>query len=291
MLKTHSRLFSLLVLLLWPALLSAADLKSETLRAWDSYVQGAQMRLQQRVRGQVSFLQVDEVPKLTEGVRAGEVMVEPEGGQSPNRVPGGLIHDWMGAVFIPSAKLDDVMAVLNEYERYKDFYRPLVVKSNLLEEGQNRELVRLLMVQKAYSVTAAVEADDEIRAVKLDGSRAYSISTSIRVQEIGDYGKPGAHALPQDQAPGYVWRTFSVIRLEQRDGGTYAEMEMIALSRGIPWSVRWLVQPLTEHLPQKILAAMLVDTRDAVSAEIRATCPATGESGTIVGASMTGMHR
>ena len=59
-----------------------------------------------------------------------------------------------------------------------------------------------------------------------------------------------------------------MIRLEQRDGGTYAEMEMIALSRGIPWAFRWLVQPLAERLPRSLLAAMLRDTRDAVSVEL-----------------------
>jgi len=269
MLKTHKTKLSILLLLLHPAFLRGADLKSETLQAWDDYVHHAQVRMQDCSRAQAPFLLVDETRELSERVRSGEILVEPEGGKSPHPVLRGLIHDWVGVVFVPNAKLDDVVGVLNSYERYKDYYRPMVVNSRLLEEGPNRELVRLVMIQKAYSVTAAAEADDEVHFVRLDGNRAYSLSTSIRVQEIADYGKPSAHAFPQDHGPGYIWRTFTVTRLEERDGGTYAEMEMVALSRGIPWAFRWLAQPLTERLPQRILGTMLRDTRAAVVNELR----------------------
>lgn len=270
MLKIHKTTLGILLLfLLHPAFLRGADLNSETLRAWDAYVRHAQERMRDCSRGQAPFLQVDETRELSERVRAGEILVEPEGGKSPHPIWRGLIHDWVGVVFVPNAKLDDVEGVLNSYERYEDYYRPMVVKSRLLEEEPNRELVRLLMIQKAYSVTAAVEADDEVNFVRLDGNRAYSLSTSIRVQEIADYGKPSAHAFPQDHGPGYIWRTFTVTRLEERDSGTYAEVEMIVLSRGIPWAFRWLVQPLTERLPRSVLGTMLRDTRAAVVDESR----------------------
>jgi len=261
---------AVLFLLLCPTFMKAADLKSETLQAWDAYIRRAQVRMQERSRGQAPFLRVDESPELLERVRIGGIFVEPEGGESPRVVPSGLIHDWVGAVFVPNATLDEVTGVLNEYQRYVDFYRPMVAESGLLEQGPNRNLVRLLMTQKAYSVTAAVETDDEVHVVRLGGDRAYRLSTSIHVQEIADYGKASEHVLPQDHGPGYIWRTCTVIRLEQRDGGTYAEMEMIALSRGIPWALRWLVQPLAERLPRSLLAAMLRDTRDAVSGELTA---------------------
>jgi hypothetical protein len=75
--------------------------------------------------------------------------------------------------------------------------------------------------------------------------------------------------LPEDHGPGYVWRTFSVTRLEQLDGGVYIEMEMTDLSRGIPWEFRWLVQPLAERLPRSMLVTTLRETRDAVSQEMR----------------------
>jgi hypothetical protein len=261
--------FSLLLIL--PVVSNAADLKQATVRAWDAYIHAARMRAEDRARGQAPFLWVDAEADLTQRVRAGEVLVEPAKGQSPHAAPSGLIHDWMGTVFVRDARLDDVMDVLNDYDRYKDFYRPLVVNSKLLEKTPERDRVDLIMMQKAYSVTFAVETDDEVQVVRLDADRAYSFSNSVRVREIADYGKPGEHALPENRGPGYVWRTFTVTRLEQRDGGVYAEIEMIALSRSIPFAFRFLVQPLAERLPQKILMATLEDTREAVRRKMIAT--------------------
>jgi hypothetical protein len=261
---------AILFLLLAPALSNAIDLKPETLQAWDAYVRAAKMRMEERARGQAPFLWVDEERELAQRVRAGEVLVEPGGGDSPHPVPRGLIHDWIGAVFVPKAKLDDVMGVLDDYGRYKDFYRPMVVKSKLLAQTHDHEKVTLLMVQKAYSVTAAVETDNEVDIARLDADRAYSFSASVRVQEIADYGKPGEHALPEDHGPGYVWRMFTVTRVEQRDDGVYVEMELMGLSRGIPWAFRWLIQPLAERLPRNILRAILKETRDAVNEEVKA---------------------
>jgi len=41
-------------------------------------------------------------------------------------------------------------------------------------------------------------------------------------------------------------------------------LETVALSRGIPLEVRWLIKPLTDELPRRIMTDMLQDTRDAV---------------------------
>jgi hypothetical protein len=256
---------AVLFLLLAPALSNAIDLKPETLQAWNAYVHAAKVRMEERASGQRPFLWVDENRDLLQRVRGGEVLVGPVDSGSPHTVPRGLIHDWIGAVFVPKAKRDDAMGVLDDYERYKDFYRPMVVKSKLLARTPNHEKVTLLMLQKAYSVTAAVETDNEVDIVRLDADRAYSFSTSVRVQEIADYGGPSEHALPEGDGPGYIWRMFTVTRVEQRDDGVYVEMELMGLSRGIPWAFRWLIQPLAERLPRNILRAILKDTRDAVS--------------------------
>jgi hypothetical protein len=261
---------AMLFLLLAPALSNAIELKQETLQAWDAYVRAANMKMEERASGQSPFLWVDEKPDRVQRVRAGEVLVAPVDSDSPQKVPRGLIHDWVGAMFLPNAKLDDVMGVLYDYDHYKDYYRPMVVKSKLLERTTDHAKITLLMMHKALSVTAAVETENEVRIVRLDADRAYTLSTSVRVQEIADYGQPSEHALPEGQGPGYVWRTFSVSRLEQRDGGVYVEMETIAMSRGIPLALRWMIKPLVEALSRNTMVATLTDTRDAVGQEIQA---------------------
>jgi len=261
---------TILFVLLAAAVSTATELKQQTIQAWEAYVRAANMRMEQRTSGQSPFLWVVEEPDRMQRVRAGEVLVAPVDRDNPHKVPHGLIHDWIGAIFLPNAKLDDVMRVLGDYDHYKDFYKPLVMKSKLVERTDDHEKVTLLMTQKAFSVTAAVETDNEVRIVRPDANRAYSLSDSVRVQEIADYGKPHEHALPEGQGPGYVWREFSVSRLEERDGGVYVEIETIAMSRGIPVAVRWMIKPLVENLPRKIMLATLTDTRDAVNEESKA---------------------
>ena len=261
---------AVLFLLLAPALSEAAELRQQAVQAWDIYVREAAMRMQKRASGQSPFLWVDEKPDRLHRVQAGEVLVAPGDSDNPHTVPRGLIHDWIGALFLPNAKLDDVMGVLYDYDHYKDFYKPMVVKSKLLERTNDQAKITLLMMQKAFSVTAAVETENDVRIVRLDAARSYSISRSVRAQEIADYGQPREHLLPEGQGPGYLWRVFSLSRLERRDGGVYVEMETIAMSRGIPLALRWMIKPLVEALPRNTLLATLTDTRDAVGDEIQA---------------------
>jgi len=261
-----------LTLLLMPALerLTAAELKAETLHAWDDYVSATKERVEKSAKGELPFLRVDEERELAQRVRAGELLVEPEAGQSPLTIPRGLIHDWSGTVFLPDVKLDDVMHVLDDYSRYPDFYKNLVTKAKLLEQSPDREKVTLLMMQKVFSVTAAVEIDDDIQIKKLDRDRAYTLSNADQVREISDFGTANQHPFPEGHGPGYVWRTLTITRLEQRDGGVYAEMEIIAMSRGIPFTLRWLIKPLAERVPRSLMLATLRDTRDAVRRECKA---------------------
>jgi hypothetical protein len=69
---------------------------------------------------------------------------------------------------------------------------------------------------------------------------------------------------PEDRRPGYVWHALIVEPLEQRDGGVYVKLETISLSRGIPVELRWLIKPLTDDLPRKMLTEILDQTRAAI---------------------------
>jgi hypothetical protein len=261
---------AILFVLLASAPSKATELKQQTIQAWETYIRAAKTLVEERASGKSPFLWVDENSDRLHRVRRGEVLVAPVGSDNPHRVPDGLIHDWIGATFLLNVKLDDVMQVLDDYDRYKDFYKPMVVKSKLLERTDDHEKITLLMVQKAFFVTAAVETDNNVRIVRLGTTRVYSVSNSVRVQEIADYGQTGQRTLPEGSAPGYLWREFSESRLEQRDGGVYVGIETIAMSRGIPMALRWLINPLVETLPRKMMLATLKDTRDAVNEEAKA---------------------
>ena len=137
----------------------------------------------------------------------------------------------------------------------------------VLERGQDQVELIVVAVQKAFSVTAAVETDDDVKIVRPAPNKALITCNAVRVQEIADYGNPSEHPFVEARRPGYVWRAVVVQRLEERDGGVYVELETVSLSRGIPLEVRWLIKPLTDDLPRKLIFEMLNETRAAVQQE------------------------
>ena len=89
-----------LYLLLASAPSRAAELKQETVQAWDAYIRATNLRMEERASGKSLFLWVDEKPDRAQRVRAGEVLVTPVVDDNPHKVPHGLIHDWIGARFV-----------------------------------------------------------------------------------------------------------------------------------------------------------------------------------------------
>jgi len=252
---------AVLFFLLSVTLLEGAELKQDTVQAWDNYIRGVKASEAERNAGSRPFLWVDESPDAERRVRSGELVIT---NLDPRKVPQGLIHHWVGDMFVPNVSLDKVMQVLNSYELYSEMYKPLIRKASVVERDGDAVTLDVLAVQKAFSVTAAVETDEEIQTARPSSNRVCITADSVRIDEIADYGKPSEHVFPEGRRPGYVWRALIVQRLEQRDGGVYVELETISLSRGIPLEVRWLIKPLTNDLPRKMMAGLLDETRTAV---------------------------
>lgn len=250
-----------LFLLLFVKLLQAAEPKQETLRAWDEHIQIVNLSVGRIATGSSPFLWADESRDLTRRLQQNEVVVTNHG---PKEVPQGMIHDWVGVVFVPNVTLDQALSVVEDYDRYDEFYQPLVRMCTTVARDGDRVRLNVVATQKAFSVTAAVKTEEQVQIVRLDPKKAYITSSAVQIQEIADYGRPTEHPFPESQRPGYVWREVTVQRLEERDGGVYIELETIVLSRGIPLGFRWLIKPLVDELPRKMMLDTLNDTRTAV---------------------------
>ena len=255
---------ALLFLVLFVKLLEAAEPKQETLRVWDEYIRIVNLNVAKTAAGDSQFLWTDESLDMTRRLQQNEVVVT---NHDPKGVPQGMIHDWVGAVFVPNVTLDQAMSVLENYDRYNEFYQPLVRKCTTLARDGDRVKLNIVATQKAFSLTAAVKTEEQVQIVRLGPKKAYITSSAVRVQEIADYGRPTEHPYPESRRPGYVWRDVTVQRLEERDGGVYVELETIVLSRGIPLEFRWLIKPLVDDLPRKLMLDTLNDTRIAVLQE------------------------
>ena len=254
----------LLIRLLFPGAVNAASLEPATLNAWTEYVESANKRMEQRLYPGNIFLWIDEAPDRQVSVRAGEIIVLPVNPKMPRRIPSGLIHDWIGGVFIPQVSIKDVLAALSDYAHYKDFYRPAVTQSRAIATSGAKDQFSLVLMNKSFFLKSALVIDYESRYVPLDARRGYSISGTTRIQEIEEYGTPSERTLPEGQGRGIIWRLFGITRYVERDGGVYMEVEAIGLSRDIPASIRWLVEPTVRRISRASVFTSLQQTANAV---------------------------
>jgi hypothetical protein len=261
-----------------PGLLSAIELQPDTLKAWDDYIRNADLRMQSRLDGQQPFLWMDEAPDRRARLLRGEVLIEPVIGRGTQNVPNGLIHNWIGAAFIPNATIAGLFAVVHDYARYKEIYKPVVADSKVLACTEADQKFSMVWQKRVIFVNAAIEGQYEAHDVVVSGRRGYNIANTTRMQEIEEYGQNGEHLLAPGQGNGFMWRLHSIARYEERDGGVYFELEGIALTRDIPPALRWMVNPVVNRLSISSLETTLRETRDAVNAlerrpERLASCP------------------
>ncbi len=240
-------------------------MQRDTLKAWDEYILNADRRMQARLDGHRPFLWLDEAAGQRDRLRRGEVIVAPVVGHGTQSVPNGLIHDWIGAVFLPKATLEGLFAVVHDYDRYKEIYKPVVADSKVLACTDVDQRFSMVWQHKILFVNAAMDAEYQAHD-SVDGRRGYNIASTIRVREVQSFGQSGERLMPPDEGNGFMWRVHSIARYEERDGGVYLELEAIALTRDIPASLRWLVNPVVHHLSINSLTTTLRQTRDAVHA-------------------------
>lgn len=222
------------------------------------------MRMQERLNGTKPFLWIDEDPARRQHLRSGEVVVLPLGKSSTTPVPHGLIHHWIGGVFIPGAQREELIAVMNDYSSYDKIYRPTVIKAELLDSAGDEQKFSMLWVQRVLFVTVALYAQFDSNSIQLNRRQGYLTLPSTSVQQIEHYGQSGERKLAPDEGSGYLWRVASFVRYEERDGGLYLELEVIGLSRDLPASLRFLLRPVIDHVPRQALSVKLEQTREAV---------------------------
>ena len=240
----------------------AVDLKPETVRAFDRYILDTEARLDLRLRPDARFLWVDEDPGRLAQVRQGQVAIGNRNSQDTLAVPGGLIHDWIGAVFIPGVTLAKTLALIQDYDRNQDNYKPEVLASRLVSRNGNEFKVYLRLMKKKV-ITVILDTDYDVRYFPLDSRRCHSRAYSTRISEVQNAGKPDERVLPPGRDNGFLWRLYSYWRFQERDGGVYVECEAISLTRTIPSGLGWLIQPIITSLPRESLANTLRETRAA----------------------------
>jgi hypothetical protein len=261
-----NKFYTAIVLIVLPFHASGGmvSLKPETKAAWDAYMQTATAAMQTRLQPGAKFLWIDDDLELRESIRTNGPYISPVGPHIPKRVPSGLIHDWLGVAFLPNVRIDDILRILRDYDRYKLIYSPGVIDSVARGSDGVKDLFSMRLANKSVIAKTALDTDCEASYFRLDERRWYGVSNTTHIHEVEKAGTPEERTLPEDEGTGLIWRLASITRLEERDGGVYVELEAIALSRDIPAAVRLFVTPIVRRVSRDSIATSLHQTKVAI---------------------------
>lgn len=252
--------------------LTAAELKPKTVEAFERYVRATEARIDAEVQDEGRFLFIDTLAETDRLARAaelaaGKLVIErlrTREGAKVIEAPDGLIHHWLGVVFVPRGTAAAAVALLQDYDRHAEIYRPNVAQSRVIERSGDefRVFLRFFM-KKVISVT--VNSDHLARFTTVNATHAYSRIVSTRVQEVQHVGSSDERELPVGQDGGYLWRINSYWRFLERDGGVYVQCESVSLSRGIPFGLGWMIGPFVTSIPRESLTFTLETTRKVLA--------------------------
>jgi hypothetical protein len=239
---------------------AAAELKPKTVEAFDHYI----AQTERRLADGPGFLWADEKPDRARRVKAGEVVVEPFHAKPVSAVPGGLVHDWVGSVFIPGVTVEQTLAMVQDYDKHKNVYRPDVIDSKLMARNGNDFHIYLRLLKKKV-ITVVLASEHDVKYTPIDEKRWKSASRTTKIAEVENAGKPGEREKPPGTGEGFLWKLHSYWRFEERDGGTWMECQAVSLTRDIPSGLGWLIEPIIRDLPKESLANTLRLTRAALA--------------------------
>ncbi len=248
-----------------------AELRTATNAAYDRYVSLTDQRNSHELQSGQHLLWIDSLPEaerskayadLKQGqVEMNKLDTRDNGAEIP--VPNGMIHHWVGLAFIPGAHVDDVLAILEDYDHHSTYYAPDVVRSKI--ESRDGDHFRVLLrFQRHKVVTVVLDTEHDVHYFRDSPTQAHSRSSTVRISQVENPGKSDERLKPAGEDDGFMWRMDTWWRIVERDGGAYVQSEVVSLTRDIPTGVGWLVRPFVTSIPQESLEFTMEATRKAV---------------------------
>ncbi len=257
----------------------AAELKQKTTTAFDRYVAATEARFATELRPDGTFLYIDGMNpdarrQAYDQLRQGEILVEKletKASGVSSDIPDGMLHHWVGLIFIPDATLARTLPIVKDYDRRADLYKPDVSASRTIAHNGDDFKMFLRLHQKRFT-TVDFNTTYDVHWGSVDASKVYSNSISTRIAEVKDPNKPDGEELPVGTGHGYLWRLNTYWRFEEKDGGVYLQCEALSLTRDIPTGLGWLLKPLVTSIPKQSLNRALGQTRTVVIEGSKRNC-------------------
>ena len=243
------------------------QLSAKTLDAFKAYTRVAEANMEETLHAKGPFLWCEADPTRAQKVLRGEILAEVWSRDNPMKAPGGLIHDWIGALIVPSCTVDQLIAVVQNYEEHKVLYQPDVLDSALLERDGNHFKIYLRLLKKKV-VTVVLDTEHDVQYIPVSRSRWFCRSHSTRVAEVENASTAAEVVLPADTGHGFLWRLYSYWRFEEKrkknSRQVYTECRAISLTRDVPFGLGWMIEPVIQSLPRESLISTLDAKRRAL---------------------------
>ena len=240
-------------------------LKPQTSAAFEAHIHQAETEMEQTLLDNDAFLWSDASPERSQQIHKGQIVAQFWSGQGPIKVPNGLIHDWIGAAFVPATNLEQTLALLQDYDNHKNIYKPEVIDSQLISHHHNDFQIYLRLLKKKI-LTVVLDTDHEVHYRSLNPARWICRSHTTRIAEVENAGSPKEKVLPPDTGYGFLWRRSSYWRFQERDRGVCLECRAISLTRDVPLGLGWIIEPIIQKLPKESLIKTLESTRQGLNA-------------------------
>ena len=242
----------------------AAKLQDNTVAAWRLYVERTEARIASELETGEGFLIQDAFPaararEAKRALRSGQVYTRKLATKDARgrriEIPKGMVHHWMGSVFIPGAALEDLLPWLQNYDEHHRYFNDVEASRLIARKGD--EIRMFLRLRRNKVVTVHYNTHHFVRYARHGSGRASSASYATRIAEIEDAGTAREREKPIGDDHGFLWRLNSYWRFEEAWGGVIVELESVSLSRGVPAPLRWLVGRYLDSVPRESIAATL----------------------------------
>jgi hypothetical protein len=199
---------------------SAAELKPETLAAWNRHVAQVERSLDDDLN----------TPLTTEP--RGETI----------DVPSGTISEWSGSILIPNRTVSEVVDTLVLSPSLPAPQE--VVEARVLSRDGDTLRTYMRLVRKML-VTVTYDTEHEVRYTRVSPVLATSRSVATKIAETNGEDR------------GFMWRLQSYWRYRQVGNDVRIDMRSLTLSRSTPWMLKPIASPIVDRIGRESVRSTL----------------------------------
>ena len=199
-----------------------------------------------------------------QGLQQGGVIIErlqTRDGSKDIEAPDGLIHHWVGTVFVPRVGVKEAVALMQDYDRHSTYFAPAIARSKLLEHDGNRFRVALrFYVKKIITVTMDTENEAEFfHPYRRSRPQPHPQHPDHRDRRCGNAAGKAETARRRKRLhvePQHL--------LALRTSATAAPTSSASRSRStrdVPFALAWIIRPIVTQMPKESLTFTLAKGR------------------------------